>query len=124
MESVLDAIERLDPKTSRAVRFVIVFGSVARGEATWKSDVDLLVLLADGEERARLAVERALADPALPLRHGVSPIFAGVDEFLRARRALFDDVRESGVVVRGDVDQAGPDVMVWRSLRRYASTST
>lgn len=50
-------------------RRVILFGSAARGEATWHSDIDVLVVVGEGMHRRKTAqrIYRALLGFGLPV---------------------------------------------------------
>lgn len=82
---------------------VILFGSMARGEATPESDIDLLILapvLGNFYQRMA-AARRALR----PLRQGraITPIVLSPEEFerlVRERNAFIESVLREGVLVR------------------------
>ena len=66
--AVLDhVVERIAPLVHP--QRIILFGSLARGDATASSDVDLLVLVNTTESRRKIAdrIDRALADRAFSL---------------------------------------------------------
>ncbi len=83
------------------LRSVVLFGSVARGQMSEESDVDLLVLVeAKNDQTVRLVVDAAvkimLARPALVL----SPLVLTTGQFdeLRAReRRLACDIDREGI---------------------------
>ena len=54
-------VDRFDPER------IVLFGSVARGEVTAHSDVDLLVVMPDGTNRREAAVEMGVAVGDLPI---------------------------------------------------------
>ena len=68
-------VQRFDPQQ------IILFGSHARGEATSKSDIDLLVVFAETQNKRQVAVEirRTLAD--LPI--GKDIVVTTSEEILR-----------------------------------------
>lgn len=124
VQTILDEVHGLPIRLAWSVRFIIVFGSVARGQATWKSDVDVMFLLAGHVDEARAKLQERLADATTRMTHAPSPHFATVDEFLNSQRSLHAAIREEGVIVRGETNHPAPEVSVWRQLKRYASTST
>jgi predicted nucleotidyltransferase len=70
---VISAPEVIDDAVRRLVRKfaplkIVLFGSHARGEATPDSDLDFLIVVPDGADLRRTAIEmhRELADLALP----------------------------------------------------------
>jgi predicted nucleotidyltransferase len=89
------------------MRSVIVFGSVARGEAAAVSDIDLLCLTE--KEAARAEAEQNLADKATDLRRQfgrrLSVMVLPAAEFARRyqeRDQLAREIVETGWVVAGD----------------------
>lgn len=88
-EWVEDAVGRLVSATG--ARTIVLFGSVARGDATATSDIDLLVLVNDDADvrRASIAALRAVAD--LPPE---------VDVVVVTRRSLESGRNRPGTVIR------------------------
>ena len=83
---------------------IILFGSVARGEATVESDVDLLILI-DAPSETRRRIDEITYD--IGLENGVFPqvIFFTVREFeriVRMRSWFASDVISQGVVLHDD----------------------
>ena len=78
---------------------VVVFGSVARGEDTSESDVDLLVVLRDPVDR--YAESGPLADMMVDMmaQHNafVTPIVFSEEEYRTANWPLLRNVRAEGV---------------------------
>lgn len=77
-----------------------VFGSVARGDATTESDLDLLVLLRDGFNL--WAERKKIIDLEYDVTYGqgnvilVSTLLASETDFLRRSNPLFERIREEG----------------------------
>ena len=94
---------RLEAELPGRVARLLVFGSVARGEATPESDLDVLVMLDDpaSEEqrsRARITVGRVGLERGLPAVAVV--VTASEWTELRRRELLFaDEVERDGVEV-------------------------
>lgn len=89
------------------VRSVLVFGSVARGEAGAESDIDLLSITASA--RAAAKAEESLAEGAAVLRHQfgrrLSVMVLPAVEFARRyrrRERLAREIVETGWVIAGD----------------------
>ncbi len=79
---------------------VIVYGSVARGEATIHSDIDLLVVAPSGDRTFRRLVEAREAIRDLSFRIPVSPLVLTPDEIAErwARGdAFIREILETGV---------------------------
>jgi predicted nucleotidyltransferase len=99
---------------------VIVFGSVARGEGTWKSDIDAVVLV-PRQRGATATLRRSLAEAANEAKHILKPHFLGVKEFLVGEPDVVQEAKEEGMLVWGDL--AG-DREIWRELKRYRSITS
>jgi hypothetical protein len=92
--------KRLLAELGERVRRTVLFGSVARGEARWDSDVDVLVVLDRVEWRDVTRVVDLAADELTD--HGVllSPTVLSVEklEELKAReRRLARDIADEGI---------------------------
>jgi predicted nucleotidyltransferase len=107
---------------------VIAFGSVARGEATWKSDIDVLIVL---EPRIRVNAGRiieideaenvlrdSLAEAASEAKHSMRPHFVRREEFIREDGGIIQEARSHGLMIFGDMNGG---LEVWRQLTRYRS---
>lgn len=100
--------------------FVVLFGSVARGEQTWKSDIDLL--LVGGPEFTKPQKERVLQTFAVltsELKHAPRCHFTNRSDFLAGRRTLDREAAEDGLVMH---DPWGDDDL-WRVMKRYKRTA-
>jgi predicted nucleotidyltransferase len=86
-------------KYGERLRGVIVFGSVARGDNTDESDIDLLVLLDriddDVAERDRLS--DVIFDNIMRLERDIFAMAATEDELAQSRKPLFLNIRREGV---------------------------
>lgn len=121
---IIQAVEDLG-----AVRFIILFGSTARGEQNWKSDIDVLFLLTGdphGIRTMREHIRGELADPDLSLTRRYEAFFETVADFLSADKPVIRASKEDGIVVYGDPDpgKGAGGVEVWHSLQRYKPIST
>ncbi len=80
---------------------VVLYGSVARGEATANSDIDVLVVLRDEvSDRQEIAVTSHLIS-SLSLEYNVtlSRVFVPVRRYLSENSPFFLNVRREGVVL-------------------------
>lgn len=92
--------QRLETELPGRVRRVTLFGSVARGEATEDSDVDVLVVLeapsfAERRDAMNLAGELGLGNDLV-----LAPIVLSVDEWVeleRRERSLPREIARDGV---------------------------
>ena len=110
--------------------WVILFGSVARGEGTWKSDIDALVVLEPDAipkglrgrpSRAEASLRKAFAEAAQEAAHLLKPHFTTLEAFLGADSGVLRAAKEEGIVVWGDTAGGGE---VWRQLRRYRTITS
>jgi len=86
--------------TDPNVRSVVLFGSVARGEATERSDIDLAVITKtewDGQGRLQDAVRRHLGCPCDVL----ALTEARFEDLVRAGEPVVQDILRDGVAVFG-----------------------
>ena len=105
---------------------VVLFGSVARGEGTWKSDIDALVILpSEGgarkgrtrpPRRAEETLRKGLAKAADKAKHLLKPHFVGVEEFLAGDEGVLREAKAEGILVWGELT-VGREI--WRQLKRY-----
>lgn len=100
--------------------FIILFGSVARGEATWKSDIDLL-FVTRREEAPGLedAVLDGLAIVQEQLEHPTRAHFSTRDDFLSGRTVIDREAAKDGMVLH---DPWG-EVELWKAMGRYKRIS-
>lgn len=99
LSPAVDAI-RADLSRIPGVRHVVLFGSVARGRGTPRSDIDLLV---DCSSRSRTRVNRALF--AIHDRYGIwpSPVFVSYDDLSGSDRQFLESVLRDGTALIGSL---------------------
>jgi predicted nucleotidyltransferase len=100
-QTVQKCKEVLAKQYGRRLKGVILYGSMARGEATASSDIDLLVLL---EQPLDYFVElRKLVDVLYPVQleseQLISAKPASVTDFEMGRLSLYRNARREGVAV-------------------------
>lgn len=98
--ALADYLSRLRKRFGRHVRRVILFGSRARGEGDEESDVDVLVVLDDGDWRFHDDVALEAYPPSLEHSVLISPITMDVEDFdwHQAHRApLYRNLEKDGV---------------------------
>ncbi|WP_270886890.1 nucleotidyltransferase family protein [Pedococcus sp. 5OH_020] len=87
---------------SKDVLGVIVFGSLARGSDTPSSDVDLIVLLAEGTDRGPISSVLRKASADTPLANKLTPIYftpSSLSRELAARPSFGGHLADEGVVL-------------------------
>jgi predicted nucleotidyltransferase len=108
LRSPLDMLRRVVEESTTGVAAVIVFGSVARGEAHADSDVDLAVIAdADWEGRAELA--QAVQDR---LGNDCDVLLLTEDELSespRQRQPVVSEILRDGVVLVGEMPGRSPE---------------
>lgn len=95
---------------------VLLFGSAARGDATWKSDIDLLVL-AQENARDEVAehVERAAYEASMRSQHAVVPTLATFKEFEERPKRIHQEAKREGMIIWAPRGDLAP----WGKLERY-----
>ena len=99
-EELLQQIKiRLQSAHGDRLRGVVLYGSLARGDAHLESDVDILVLLDGNVEYGRdlLTNLEALYPLALEIGRRISAKPAPLDEYETAECPLYHHVREEGI---------------------------
>lgn len=109
-------LQRL-PALARKDDVLILFGSAARGEATWKSDIDLLALRDAADPRTEAALREAQYETEMETRHKFSIAFVTRDEWTAGRKRLVQEAREEGMVVWAARGENAP----WATLKRYSA---
>lgn len=116
-EILIDLREKLPEAYDALV--VIVFGSVARGEATRKSDLDLLVVLPDDGRDLKERVADRLAHVQARVQRPIQPFYTRRSEFLLGRRGVDEAAAREGIIVHGSWRERD----VWTRMRRYGNIS-
>lgn len=95
---------------------LVVFGSVARGEATRKSDIDLLVLKKNKWTRnEEEEIMGAVYEGSVKAVIQVKPVFWTIDDLAKKEDALAQTIKKEGVIVH---DTHG-DELLWAEMKRY-----
>jgi predicted nucleotidyltransferase len=95
---------------------VVLYGSVAQGIATRKSDVDLLLIKETWMKNERDSILRLLADASEETTHQMKPLFLNVSEFERMDPALKKEINDHGVIL---FENGSPWEMIRKDLQRY-----
>ena len=94
---------------------IVLYGSAARGEATWKSDIDLLILLDERDPGTEQSVHDAIFAAQMRSQHAFSPTFLDRAEWLVSKKRIVAEAREEGMVVWAPRGENAP----WSTLTRY-----
>lgn len=119
LSRALAAVETaLGASLAEAAPFVVLFGSFARGETTWKSDVDLLFVLDKPEDKER--IRDALAEAQTDAEHALRGQYTTRDVFQEGRRKLDLEAAAEGMVLAA---RDGEDAL-WRRMARSRRIAT
>ena len=99
--------------------FIVVFGSFVRGEATRKSDIDLMFVLPGEDARLRERTEDAIADLQSDVEHAIQPFFATREAFLAGKKRMPAAAAEEGMVVHAPAEERE----LWSLMKRYRTIS-
>jgi predicted nucleotidyltransferase len=115
LRTYLDAVVGHFKKSDYAI---VVYGSVARGEGTNKSDLDLMVLSKDWTDDEKAKVRELLANVVHIAETLAKPMFWTFDK-LSADDTMQRAVKKEGIIVysQGEVEQ------LWQMQRKYKSIS-
>jgi len=90
-------------RSNKRIQMVILFGSVARGEWTKESDIDILTVVSDKESDITDILNRSKIDVS-PLLE-ISPICTTIQKFkegVNAKNGFYDDLWSDRVVLYND----------------------
>ena len=108
----LKALKSLPSKSA-----IVLFGSAARGDATRKSDLDLL-FLADGWQKAdENRIRNILADAVITAGLQAISHFRTFSEFLNDGTSMGRSIKREGIIldIQGEVGD------LWKAMQRYKS---
>lgn len=100
--------------------FVILFGSLVRGDSTGKSDVDLLLVLPKQDARARNRLADVVADAQSEVTLPIQPFWTTRTSFLDAKTKIDSVAAREGVILHGDPRERE----IWNRMTRYRNIST
>lgn len=113
---IVEGLSSLD--SSQRPDYVILFGSVARGEGTWKSDIDVALLRSRWTNEAKACNIDALSEMTDRSDHRVKPCFFTLDEYGSDNNPMIGEIKEDGMVVYGEI--FGEDG-IWKGMKRYGN---
>jgi predicted nucleotidyltransferase len=87
--------ENLEDELGDDLRKLVLYGSVARGEETEESDVDVLIVIAD--EALREKVEEIVFDASVENEVFIVPLIKTLDDFEEKKDTIFmKEVQRTG----------------------------
>jgi len=78
---------------------IILYGSVAKGSAHRKSDIDLLFLKEEWSGKDKGKILTLLANASEKCNHKANPVFKTIEEFDRLDESLKREIKEWGIVL-------------------------
>ena len=94
----------------------VLYGSAARGEATRKSDVDLLLVKERWTEADRQKALDAISSASMEADHQAKPLFVTPDGFEDMDPDLRGQIKEHGAIL---LEKGETDGRLWSELKRY-----
>lgn len=97
---ILEYLEVLQKKYRDNILQVVLFGSAARGEADEESDIDILVVLKNGDNKLRDEVSMASFDSILNNEVILSPLVMDKKTYewhRRYRDPLYNNIERDGI---------------------------
>ena len=117
---VKQCLEELRKKQLNDVT-VVLYGSVATGSATRKSDIDLLFVKESWTKMQQDACLEAVAEASETIQHPVKPRFLTPSEFDAMDSVLQKEIKDQGVII---FESGRSWQRMQQQLRRYASITT
>lgn len=121
-EDVLAALRHLRERVPDAwdALFVVLFGSLVRGDSTGKSDVDLLLILPRDDRGLRERLADAVARAQSAVAHPLQPFYTTRQAFLDAKTRIDAVAAREGVILHGDPRERE----LWNRMTRYRTISS
>lgn len=105
--------------TTRISRYtVILFGSVAQGSASRKSDIDMLLVKESWVKTEKNTILNLFADAAIQTTHQIKPLFLGYEEYKRMDATLKKEIKDHGIII---FEKGSPWETIHQELQRYKS---
>ena len=105
--------------TTSILRYtVILFGSVAQGTASRKSDIDVLLVKESWTKAEKNNILGLFAGAAVNTAHQIKPLFLGYAEFKRMDLTLKKEIKDHGIII---FEKGSPWEAIHQELQRYKS---
>ena len=103
-------------KTLKMDFILILYGSIARGEGTSKSDIDLLLLSKkEWKKREKNIIMDALYEGAIKTQIQVKPLLWTLKDFLQKNDNLTKSIKNEGMILTDSIE----DENLWKAMKRY-----
>ena len=103
-------------KSSFKEYLIILYGSVAQGIGTRKSDIDLLFLKNKWSKKEKDEILDLIADASNKCNHQAKPLFKSIKEFEDMDKTLQKQIKENGIILYENGKQWG---RIKQQLKRY-----
>ncbi|MCX6665756.1 MAG: nucleotidyltransferase domain-containing protein [Euryarchaeota archaeon] len=97
---------------------VILFGSVAQGTASRKSDIDVLLVKESWVKAEKNSILGLFAGAAVNTAYQIKPLFLGYADFKRMDLTLKKEIKDHGIII---FEKGSPWEVIHQELRRYKS---
>lgn len=100
---------------------VILYGSVAKGEGSDRSDIDIAIIKKGWDKKTLDLYLDLIADISSRTDHVIKPLFFSTDEFVKGSRAILKEIKRTGIVILGDLF-SGEEL--WQEMMTHGSISS
>ena len=86
-------------KVDFAPYLIILYGSVAQGSASRKSDIDFLIIKDNWIKKDKEKVLQQIAKATIHTKHQAKPLFLSFDKFKYMDKTLKKEIRDNGIII-------------------------
>lgn len=97
--------------------FTILYGSVAKGEGTWKSDIDLMFLKESWSKKEKESINDIISEVNMEIDHQITSKFRTFSRFKKGK-SLVEEIKDSGIIIYDDLYERSK---IWQRMKRYKS---
>jgi predicted nucleotidyltransferase len=100
---------------------IIIYGSIARGQGTAKSDLDILFLIKNKwNKNLKNIIMEALYKGAVETQLQAKPLFKTVDEFIKSNETITKNIKKDGIIIKDTLDSEP----LWKTMMKYWNITT
>lgn len=97
--------------------FTILYGSVAKGEGTWKSDIDLMFLKESWSKKEKESINDIISEVNMEIDHQITSKFRTFSSFKKGN-SLVEEIKDSGMIIYDDLYERSK---IWQRMKKYKS---
>ena len=97
--------------------FTILYGSVAKGEGTWKSDIDLMFLKESWSKKEKESINDIISEVNMEIDHQITSKFRTFSRFKKGK-SLVEEIKDSGIIIYDDLYERSK---IWQRMKKYKS---